>query len=890
MPLAGHLSTLHLWTARFQDRAVSIWGVCVVSLSASTLTSTNETAFFLACAALLLAPLHMPRRNRAVLAFTSISAWLFGAPLLVVGASLALCLAGFMREGIVAALILTATALGSLHLQSLPSHVDFPVHAGSLASLALPSLVTGLILCRWFWLRGIATLVSVVLLVLLLLLIGTDAWFGAQTISDEIARTFIATLPALAAGFNASPREETFDIKFLLSCFAVGFSSSFLMPSAPLSAILFDESHGNWETTRASFGPDSFGRSANYTYSLLFNYAGSVVGRAATLDSETSELPPRGSAVVVKMPSNQLSEHFIQRLTSWVSDGGRLIVVADHTDLYDSTQNLNELLSRLGYVINADAVFDAAGMPNTPSTGRGAVCLGRIDAFGVSVPWQTGADLGRMPANAFMLATFGPSFAERGDYSHPNRFGPFQPHPSKRFLEHTAIAASAFGKGAIAVILDSTPWSNFAIFREQYPHLFRGLVHVLERPWHMRVVGWSYLALVTCAIALLCVPSQAIQCISGLTFGLAIGAATQLGMTSLEEAVPNRDFKVRVIAGHAAKFEFLKQLVEPGERNYSRVVSSMAKYQLMPMASLPGTDFLLSSAKRWLLIEPGERQLPSPSEVLSHLSGGGDIAILFSTEDATRPDVKRWLRGLGLFLSRSTALAVAEDSRPGGFTARRGAQMLRDIRSSARAGPASILKEFQSDSLISSFTVRPTKFPRSSGILSISFSADQFSDDAVGEVWEGIEPSGLGRHRERQLAAVLMGEELLPPMPDNIILPAPQPVHTLPSYVLFEDGRKILEGKLPAPLRSLPPVRPPSFSENPEAYLADLQASALEAIRTSCTAPSVECPSHLLGSDMVEWSMKWSAAPDGAPTLIELLHERRHSSIGSTWNVVFGNK
>jgi hypothetical protein len=108
------------------------------------------------------------------------------------------------------------------------------------------------------------------------------------------------------------------------------------------------------------------------------------------------------------------------------------------------------------------------------------------------------------------------------------------------------------------------------------------------------------------------------------------------------------------------------------------------------------------------------------------------------------------------------------------------------------------LKDREADALLQSFTVRPTTFPRASGRLNIGFSAEQFSDDAVGEVWDGVRASILAQHRERQLAAALLGEELPAPTPNSAIRPDRADAGWLTSYLVFENGQKVLEGVLSA--------------------------------------------------------------------------------------------
>lgn len=75
------------------------------------------------------------------------------------------------------------------------------------------------------------------------------------------------------------------------------------------------------------------------------------------------------------------------------------------------------------------------------------------------------------------------------------------------------------------------------------------------------------------------------------------------------------------------------------------------------------------------------------------------------------------------------------------------------------------------------------------------------------------------------------------------------------------------------------------------AYFRALRDQATGFIRKNCPATGkvTQCSARLLGEDMVEWLVSWRSTGDGRVLTIELLHERRMSGLGSTWNVLFGN-
>ena len=874
----------HPPTETARSRAVFIYGMVITALAALG----DYGAMFAACLALPLAPAQCGLLTRFGLLTLAATTFFIGPAALVIVAPAALALVGFRLTAARALLVLVAVMMLAHQFEALPSVSWLSIHPGSTGFILLPAAAVAIAVGPLVGWRAVIALTIGAAATLALVNAGAARWINHSVFTDPSFRLLASLLPVAAASFFIRPRaDNNRGWRAVAIGSALGAAIALSLPTKPVTSIMWDEAHGTWETVQTPFGPNDFGRAVNYTYSLAFKYAERVVGSATILKSEDLPLPEDG-VFVLKMPTLSLSDAFADHLEAWVRAGGRLLVVADHTDLYDTSQYLNAVLAtRFGLKLNPDAVYDRIGMPTVPVTERFAALFGRVDANGRPLPWQTGCSLAAMPANGVVLATFGPSFSEPGDYSRQNRFGPFTPRTSLRFTDHVAAAAFGVGKGAVAIILDSTPWSNFSQFKEQYRHIFRAMVHVLERPTALQVWGWGAVALAVVAVIAALWSHQMILFAGGLVLGLTITSSAQIGRVAFSASVEGRDYGLRVVAGKKARLEFLKQLVGPGERNYARIISAMAKYDLDPVSSTPGSEVPhLPEAKRWLLIEPDVHQLPRFEDLIPHLQRGGDFAILFAPDQAADPAVREWLVSLGLYVQKAVGLAVAEDSKLG-LLNRKGAMLLRDVRPMTGARPTSLLKNRENDVLLQSYTVRPTTIPRTSGVLILGFSADQFSDDAVGEVWEGIQPASLGRHREHQLAAALIGEDFVPPFPDNLLhsILGSVPKAPLPAYAVFENGKPALSGRFAGSATgSLSP------SENPIGYLADLRDRVVAFIDLSCpkAGQRTTCQQRLLGQDSIEWMVSWVADEKGQINAVELLHERRFSGMGSTVNVIFG--
>jgi hypothetical protein len=445
------------------------------------------------------------------------------------------------------------------------------------------------------------------------------------------------------------------------------------------------------------------------------------------------------------------------------------------------------------------------------------------------------------------------------------------------------VVAFSSGKGAVSIILDSTPWSNFSIFIDQYKHLFKNIVSALEMPYQLKLLGVLGYCLLMISIIFHLMPTRVSYPLSGLILGTSMTIATQLGAHSLSKMEYGQDFRLKVVLGKESKLEFLKQLVNPGEQNFSRIISAMGKYSLMPISEAPGDNpSVLSESRHWLFISPDANQLPDYQDLVNFISSGGNLTVIFSKHQAASKDIVEWLNSLSLYTKNNIGLKVSDTSKSlnGSYLNGRTPALGREINVVALAKPTSLFNNLEFDELMQTFSIRPTAVPRTSGLLNISFSADQFSDDAIGDVWEGVDPSSIGKLREQQLAAVILGNDRPSQYPKNLIAPLPLKIPVLKQYLVLQDGETKIFGPLPF-----------SPSQDPvEEKFQNLRAMAESFVMNSCPAISkiTKCKARLIDSNYVEWIVSWEADNLGKVSKIELLHDRRMAGLSSSWNVIFG--
>jgi hypothetical protein len=176
------------------------------------------------------------------------------------------------------------------------------------------------------------------------------------------------------------------------------------------------------------------------------------------------------------------------------------------------------------------------------------------------------------------------------------------------------------------------------------------------------------------------------------------------------------------------------------------------------------------------------------------------------------------------------------------------------------------------------------------GQLTISFSAEQFSDSAVGDVWDGTIPSFLARLREPQFASLttastnqqyISNQEAIR-IPTN---PKGSSQLILPHYLVLKDGQKLMGGTM---LAARKPIGVISLGDDSDAYLSSIQTDTLKFIRENCSTIDVDgfCTKHFISHDYIEWAVKFVKDAKGIQAL-ELVHDLKFSGTAASYNVVF---
>jgi hypothetical protein len=229
-------------------------------------------------------------------------------------------------------------------------------------------------------------------------------------------------------------------IPFLLIVFLMPFPTSIFTRNEPKRAIL---NGGVWATmSHLPKAEAALSTQHQYTYENL----------RETLDAKV--LSPddpleKFDEFIIITPTIPFTGKYIQSIRDWTRQGGRLIIIADHTNLFGHQTVLQPLTAGFGIGLRPDALFETET--------NGGIYGNVFNKFTGLTP----CSISRGVIPRLKMA----GWSENPDYSAPSFFGDMTPSNDDQFGCYPILGSRRFGLGEVAVFTDSTFFANFAINR-----------------------------------------------------------------------------------------------------------------------------------------------------------------------------------------------------------------------------------------------------------------------------------------------------------------------------------------------------------------------------------------------------------------------------------------
>ncbi|MBP7892553.1 MAG: hypothetical protein KA063_03335 [Firmicutes bacterium] len=335
---------------------------------------------------------------------------------------------------------------------------------------------------------------------------------------------------ALEESVTQGSRRPSMSSRLLVaaSCFTLVFAIGFHDPGAlKPGRVMIDEYHSNWEKTTEPYTTEWYGEDSGYNYYSLASYMEDYYTVSRNLDSPiTPELLATQDVLVLKTPTSAYSQEEIDAVFRFVRQGGGLLLVGDHTNVFGTSTYLNPLAERFGLHFNHDGTYDLATDGLSIYEDRSVFPHPTVRRLGKFM-FATSCSLQAPLLSAGAITGYGIKGLYL-DYSKENFFRTDAPDFDKDYgllLQQVALHS---GRGRVVAFTDSTVWSNFFMFIPGKWELAEGAFNWLNRRSMLTWAPWALIAVATAGAAALLIRRA-----KGVPVADPLGVAFALGFAAL---------------------------------------------------------------------------------------------------------------------------------------------------------------------------------------------------------------------------------------------------------------------------------------------------------------------------------------------------------------------
>ena len=251
--------------------------------------------------------------------------------------------------------------------------------------------------------------------------------------------------------------------------------------------ILVDEFHSTWEPTNRPFDTNWYGQESGYNYACIYDYCSRfyTMGRLTTrIDANALD---NCDVLIVKVPTARYGSDETARIKQFVRRGGGLLLIGEHTNVFQTGVHLNDIASRFGFQFRYDCLFDIDGvfrqLYQPPLAPHPIVQHMPPMDFAVSCSIAPGLSAGRAVIRSTGLRNL------PADYHASNGYPQVEDRAEARYGAFVQLWTTRRGAGRVAAFTDSTVFSNFSTFEPGKAELMLGMLDWLNyrnRSWTLR--------------------------------------------------------------------------------------------------------------------------------------------------------------------------------------------------------------------------------------------------------------------------------------------------------------------------------------------------------------------------------------------------------------------
>jgi len=315
--------------------------------------------------------------------------------------------------------------------------------------------------------------------------------------------------------------------------------------------VLIDEFHSTWEPTGRPFDTEWYGHEAGYNYACIYDYC-SRFYEMARLTTNISDRTLAGCDVLIlKVPTAPYAPDEIQTLLRFVENGGGLMLIGEHTDVFMTSSHLNEIAAHFGFEFRKDCLFGI----RTPfeQEYRAALVPHPIVQWIPAFDFAVSCSIHPRGCRGRAVMRNAGLWSLPADYHASNFYPQVEDRAEARYGAFIQLWAARRGAGRVVAFTDSTVFSNFSAFEPGRVELMLGMLEWLNRRnvgfepgrWLILLGGALLLAGINAGRRLIGVNAMAAGAIFGWT--LALMAVETYNRAALPLPTPRQPLTLVVI-------------------------------------------------------------------------------------------------------------------------------------------------------------------------------------------------------------------------------------------------------------------------------------------------------------------------------------------------------
>ncbi len=261
--------------------------------------------------------------------------------------------------------------------------------------------------------------------------------------------------------------------------------------------VMFVERHSTWEPTTEPYRTKVYGEAGSYNYAAVYEYCDQFYDMSRLLADQPINATALAQCdiLIIKTPTSRYAPEEVEAVVEFVQRGGSLLMIGDHTNVFNMNTYLNDMARRFGFTFRNDLLF-RVGSPYKQTYQPPAIAHPLLQhvppmCFAVSCSIDPGWHVGSMVIRNVGLWNLPPAYQE-SNY-HPQA----EYRPYMQYGAWCQLWSMTFGSGRVLAFADSTLFSNFCVYQPGKTELFLGMLE-----WLNHASRWDSRAPSGCGVCL----------------------------------------------------------------------------------------------------------------------------------------------------------------------------------------------------------------------------------------------------------------------------------------------------------------------------------------------------------------------------------------------------